>query len=161
MSKIKNLWQSKTFRLSSCFLLTALVLLIVFQAGRFVGFHQAGFSYRFGDNYYRAFEGSRHGGRPMDFFGDNLPGGHGAIGKIVGVNLPTFVVIGPDNVEKVVLIKDETLVKRFRETASSTDLRVDDFVVVLGSPNEAGQVEAKFVRIMPPPPGVKATSTPH
>ena len=31
------------------------------------------------------------------------------------------------------------------------DLKIDDFVVVIGTPDEQGQIEAKFIRIMPSP----------
>lgn len=161
MSKIKNLWQSKNFRLSVCILSSLILFLIVFQLGRFVGFHQARFSYRMGDNYYQAFEGGRRGAMmkgPANFFGDDLPGGHGAVGKIVKITLPTIVISTPDNLEKTILLKNNTLIKRFRGSATSTDLKIDDMVIVIGAPNEGSQIEAKLIRVLPASP-LSATST--
>jgi hypothetical protein len=135
--------------------LAILVLaLLIFQAGIIVGYHKAAFSFRFGDNYYRGFERGGPRGFPAD-----LPGGHGAIGKIVKINLPTITVIGPDNIEKIIVITDDTLVRHFRAEAKVTDLKVGDFIVTIGSPDDEGRVVAKLVRLMPPPP--TATSTPN
>lgn len=127
-------------------LLGLIAVLLIFKAGMLVGYHRAAFSYHFGDNYYRAF-GDR----------DDFPNAHGAVGRIIKVSLPTFVLIGPDNIEKTVLVKADTLIRHFRESASSTELQVDDNVVVLGRPNSESQIEAKFIRLLPPPP--TATST--
>jgi len=80
-----------------------------------------------------------------------LPGGHGAVGRIIKVSLPTMVVSGPDNLEKVVMIKDDTIVRQFRSDLKPGDLKIDQNVVVVGSPNEDGQIEAKLIRLMPAP----------
>lgn len=153
MNKIKNLWQSKFFKGVICTLTILIAVLIIFQAGRFVGFHQAGFSYRMGDNYYRAFEGPRQGremggGIPYG----NMPGGHGAVGKIVKINLPTIIISTPDNLEKTILLGKDTLIRRFRDNASSSDLKVGEMAVVLGEPNQESVIEAKLIRLLPPPP---------
>lgn len=153
MIKIKNIWQSKFF-LGVIFTLAIIVsVLVIFQAGRFVGFHQAGFSYRMGDNYYRAFEGPRPGGMKKGGmpFGD-LPSGHGAVGEIIKVNLPTLIVSTPDNLEKTILLKDDTLIRHFRGEASSTDFKSGDMIIVVGEPNQDSVIEAKLIRILPPAP---------
>jgi len=131
----------------------AAAVLVVFLAGVSVGYHKAAFSFRMGDNYYRAFgEGGR--GRPMGWgqLPDELPGAHGAAGRIIKVDLPTFLLEGPDRIEKTVLIKDDTVIRRFRDTLAPADLKADDYAVVIGSPNDQAQIEAKFIRLMPPPP---------
>lgn len=165
MTKIKNLWQSKFFKGAIITLATLIVLLFVFQAGRFVGFRQAGFSYRMGDNYYRAFEGGPRGGLALrslsgggGMMGGNLPGGHGAVGKVVKVSLPTIIISTPDNLEKTILFRVDTSIRRFRDNASSSDIKVGDMIVVIGEPNQDSVIEAKLVRLLPPPP-LKATST--
>ncbi len=159
MNKIKNLWQSKFFKGVICTLAILIVILIIFQAGRFVGFHQAGFSYRMGDNYYRAFEGPRsdremNGGLPFS----DLPGGHGAVGKIIKVNLPTIIISTPDNLEKTILLGKDTSIRRFRTNASSSDLKVGEMAVIVGEPNQESVIEAKLIRLLPPLP-LKATSS--
>ncbi len=162
MIKIKNIWQSKFFRGATSSLLVLIILLCVFQAGRFVGFHQASFSYRLGDNYYRAFEGGPLSGGMMrgNPFGD-LPGGHGAAGKIIKVSLPTIVISTPDNLEKTILINDKTLVRHFRGNASSSLLKVGDMVVIIGEPNQDSAIEAKLIRLLPPPPLTASSSNPY
>ena len=124
------------------------VALIIFQIGQFTGYRKAAMTYGMGAKYYRVFDDKRGGPGPRDFFTE----AHGAVGEIISVNLPTFVVKGPDNVEKVVLINDATEIRKFREAASTTDLAANEFVVVIGEPNDEAQVEARLIRIMPPPP---------
>jgi len=119
------------------------VALIIFQAGMVTGEHRASFSYRMGDAYARAFE--KPESRRETFIG-----AHGAAGKIVSIHLPTFVIEAPDNTERVITIGPDTEVRRFRDVATSTDLNVDDFVVVIGEPDDA-EIAAKLIRILPPP----------
>lgn len=136
-------------------LLQAIAILIIvlgiFQAGIFVGYRKAAFSYSLGDRYYRAFDHNNQKG-PNPFDDKELLGGNGAVGAIIRVNLPTFVVSTPDNVEKIVRINDATLIRQFKDTASTTNLQVGQHVVVLGSPNTQAEIEAKLIRLLPPPP---------
>ncbi len=80
-----------------------------------------------------------------------MPGGHGAVGKIVKVSLPSIVIEGPDNIEKEVIINESTLIRSSGPDATSTDLKMDDFVTILGTPNEDGQIQAKLIRVLPAP----------
>jgi hypothetical protein len=141
----KDSTQSKKFRGIVIGFGIATFTLLVFRAGIVVGYRKAHFSARLGDNYSRAF-----GNRPTDFpFGmmaSDLPGGHGTVGKIVGITLPTFVVASPDNVEKIVLIKADTIIRRWRDTIASSSLIINDSVVVLGTPNDQGEIEARLIR---------------
>jgi hypothetical protein len=159
--KIKNFFESPKSKKYTISVLALIIALCIFQAGVFVGFKKAAFSYKFGDNYYRAFGEGRHGiGMMGSPFGD-LSGGHGAVGKIIKITLPTIVVEAPDNTEKVVVLDDDTEIKQFRNSVQADALHVNDFVVVLGSPNDQGQVVARLVRLLPPPPtGGMATSSP-
>ena len=146
----KELVRSKWFQGILTGVGMAIIALIIFQAGMFVGYRKAAFAFKFGDNYYRTF-GDR-GPKPFQIpLGGKFIDAHGTAGRIIDVNLPTFVVEGPDVVEKVIRISDDTEIRRFREAATSSDLVADDFVVVIGTPNENAEVDAKFIRIMPPP----------
>ena len=116
--------------------------------GIFVGFKKAGHSYRWGENYERNF-GGPPGFFKGDFLGNGFMGAHGVSGQIIKIDSSTLVIKGKDNMEKVVLIKDDTVIERLRETIKLNDLKVDDNIVVIGQPNEAGQIEAKFIRILP------------
>jgi hypothetical protein len=152
---IKEFFQSKTFRGILYGVGIVVVILLVFQAGVFVGYHKASFSYRSGEKLYRMFD---EGQDRRSFMGmsrgafPDTPNTHGTIGKIIKLDLPTLVVEDKDKTEKIIIIKDDTTIRRFREEIKSSDLKMDDFIVVVGTPNADGQVEARLVRVMPTPP---------
>ena len=153
---IVKISESKKFRIIIAIIGGLVVALLIFQAGVYVGFRKASFSSGLGDNYYRAF--APHEGMMGPGLGDGVPGGHGVVGKIVKIDLPTFIIESSDNIEKQVLVTDDTLVRHFKDSISSNDLKVGDFVVVIGSPDDNAQVEAKLIRLLPPPVA-SATST--
>jgi hypothetical protein len=138
-------------------LIILIVAFAIFQAGIFVGYHKARFYSSIGSNYYRSSSEGRDrngmmGKNMMQNF--NLPGGNGAVGKIVSINLPTIVVASPDNIEKTINISDNTLIRQFRDTLNAKDLTVGEHVVVLGeiSNPDNGVIDAKLIRLIPPPP---------
>jgi len=146
----KDFFRSKLFKKILYGVGGAVLALLVFQAGIFVGYRKAAFSYRWGDSYYHAFGRSRrdfHGMFPREDFLD----AHGVAGKILKIALPTLVIEGKDTIEKVVVVRDDTLIRRFRDTLHPSDLKPDDFVVVIGSPNQEAQIEAKLIRLIPVP----------
>lgn len=157
---LKEIHKSKTVRGTVIGLGVAVLVLVIFQAGMVAGYHKARFGARFGDNFNRNFVDPRASGFGKGFGDRNFPiGGHGAVGEIVSIALPQIVVAGPDNLEKTILIKDDTLVRQFRNEVPVTDLKVGDRIVVLGTPNDDGQVEAKLIRTVPPTPEGSSTST--
>lgn len=153
---IKKFAQSGKMKVVVITVICLAILSAIFQAGVFVGFNKASFLFKGGDNFYRAF-GDRDDviinsmGMGGGMFRDEFSGGHGAIGKIVKVNLPTIVVIGPDNIEKTILLSDDTTVHQLRNVSSTDKLEVDQYITVLGAPNDDGQIVAKFIRVIPPP----------
>lgn len=159
----KNFFQSDSFRKILYGIGIAIAILVIFQVGMFVGYRKASFSYGWGDNYYRAFgEREEHmmGGRMMGFFrGGDFTNSGGAVGKIIKISLPSLVVESKDGIEKAVLLSDDSIIKRFRETVKPTDIKIGDFVVVIGFPDDSAQIEAKIVRIMPGPETFIGTST--
>jgi hypothetical protein len=153
MINLKNIIESKIFRYTLVILGVIVIALLIFQLGMRVGFTKADFSYKWGENYHKNFAGPREG-----FFGDwrkmPLPPGdfleaHGVFGSIIRIDGSTLVIKGSDNIEKTVLISDKTQIQDRRETLKVGDLKVDDQVVIIGSPTKDGQIEAKFIRIMP------------
>jgi len=155
-------FQSKTFKRIFCIVGILIIALVIFQAGMFVGFKKARGSYKWAENYERNFGGRfmEHGGKmggkkgffpsmPMGAQRGDFQNSHGVVGRVIKVALPTFAVSDRDNIEKVVIIKNDTNIARFHETATSTDLKTNDSVVVIGTSNDNGQIEAKFIRIMP------------
>jgi len=143
---IKKVFEGKNSFRILCVIGFVIVALLIFSAGIKVGFYKASFGRAWGENYERNFGMMQN--RPM-FGNDNFPNAHGAIGKIIKKELPTIIVQDKDNTEKVVLIKADTQIQKIKEKATQADLKIDDFIVVIGTPNEQGQIEAKFIRIMP------------
>ncbi len=124
--------------------------LLVFQIGLFTGYQKASFSFRSGDNYYRAFN-PRKNNLMKDLPRQDFPGGHGVTGKIISINLPTFMVAGTDNLEKIINISDDTVIRSVRKNLTANDLKINDLVVIIGAPDQTGLISAKLIRIMPPP----------
>lgn len=150
----KEFIQSQSFKGILMGIFIAIIALIIFQTGVAVGERKASFAHRFGDNFERNFRDPQGGGFMRGFPGGaDMPGGHGAAGEIVSINLPLVVVAGPDNLEKTVFISDTTEIREFRDTLKADQLSVGDFIIVLGTPNAEGQVEAKLIRLAPSLPG--------
>jgi hypothetical protein len=146
--KILDLFESK-FSVKILYGIGYIVILIlVFSLGMSVGFHKASFGRAWGDNYERNFGMMPE---PPGFGKNNFPNAHGAIGKIIKIELPTIIVQDKNNTEKVILIKNDTKIQQIKKDIEQKNLKMDDFVVIIGSPNNKGQIEAKLIRIMPAP----------
>ncbi len=135
-----------------------LSVFVIFGAGVVIGIQKSNFGKNWNEHYRENFgmvkqkKGGMMGGfneqiTMMNF----MPNAHGAIGKIIKIQLPNIIVADSDNLEKVILIKEDTKIQEMRAEIKSTDLKIDDFVVIIGSPNELGQIEAKLIRLMPAP----------
>ena len=148
---IKKFVESNRFKKVIYIVGVIFILALVFQAGMVVGFKKASFGRDWGENYERNF-GPRRGG--FDFMKDNLreiPNAHGAIGKIIKVEFPNIVVLDKDQTEKAIIIKDDTSILERKDMLTKESLVVDKFIVVIGNPNDQGQIEAKVIRIIPSP----------
>ncbi len=150
---IKNFIQSQSFRGILIGLAIAIVALIIFQTGVSVGYRKATFGHRLGDNFERNFKDPRgvNFGFPGGPNAMNMPSSYGAVGEIVSIALPLIVVAGPDNLEKTLIINEDTEIREFRDTITKDKLEVGNFVIVLGTPNDSGQIEAKLIRLAPAP----------
>ncbi len=150
---IKNITQSHSFRGILIGIGIVVAVLIIFQVGVSVGIRKATFGHRLGDNFERNFKDPRLGkfGFRNDSIGMNMLSGHGAVGKIVSIELPLVVVAGPDALEKTIVITKDTEIRQFRNVITKEDLVVGSYVVVLGTPNDVGQIDAKLVRLVPAP----------
>jgi hypothetical protein len=148
---INKIFQSKLFKGIVLGIGAFIVLLLIFNLGMFVGFRKANFSFRWGENYHQNFAGPR-GGFFRDFEGKDFIESHGTFGEIIKINESDFVIKGQADVEKIIVITKDTVLEEGRQTITENELKVGDRVVVIGTPNDAGQIEAKLIRIMPPPP---------
>lgn len=154
-----NFFQSKLFKIILGGIGGIIVFLLIFKVGMIAGFKKADFSYKWGENYHRNFAGPR-GGFFEDFSDRDFIDANGTFGQIIKIEGLTLIVKGRYDVEKIVLIKDNTVIKRFRDTIKSSDLKIDDYIVVIGEPNDAGQIEARLIRISPPPAKTSFNSFP-
>ena len=130
---INNFLKQKSFKIIALAVGAVILLLLVFGTGVKVGTLKAHYSYKLAENYHRN-------------FGDFI-NAHGTSGLIIKIDGSTLIVKSGDNVEKTILISDQTTITSRRKTIKAGDLKVDDRVVIIGSPNEQGQIEAKFIRL--------------
>jgi len=136
-------------------LLAIVVIVLVFGLGVFVGEKKAKFSYRWAENYHKMFAGPRAGFlgnlriSPFPPF-DEFIEGHGTFGEIIKIEGNNLVVKGRGNVEKVIIVTEKTVIKSGRKDIKFSDLKIGDMIVIIGSPNDKGQIEAKLIRVFPP-----------
>ena len=153
--ELKKVFESKSLYRILCAIGIAIVAMLIFSAGIVVGFHKASFGRDWGNNYNENFGmGHRNmqmGGMEKTGMMDYYPNSHGAIGKIIKIELPNIFVQGKDNTEKVVLINTDTKMQKERADIKTEDLHVDDYVVVIGTPDSKGVIEAKLIRVIPSP----------
>jgi hypothetical protein len=141
-------------------LLSIVVLVLVFGLGVFVGEKKAKFSYLWAENYHRMFAGPKAGFLgslrmpPLPPF-DEFIEGHGTFGEIIKIEGSNLVVKGRGNVEKVIVVTEKTVIKSGREDIKFSDLKIGDMIVIIGSPNDKGQIEAKLIRVFPPKTGFR------
>jgi len=142
-------------------------LLAVFSTGVFVGARKAAFSYRWGENYHQLFGGPRNGFL-QDFKGSDFTGGHGTVGAVIKIESNTLVIKGPDGVEKKVAVDAQTTIRRGTDTIKISDIAANNTVVVIGSPQNDGTIQAKLVRVfdpygnpIPPRPEFRPFRIPH
>jgi len=126
------------------------IALVIFQAGMFVGFTKAGFSFRTGEQYFRQMNG-RMDDQFMGMNRGDFENSHGATGKIISIKLPSIIVADKDGVEKTIIISTSTDIKKFKDSIKAGDLKINDFIVVVGDSDDNAQVEAHLIRIMPDP----------
>ncbi|MDD5433704.1 MAG: hypothetical protein PHE77_03600 [Candidatus Pacebacteria bacterium] len=127
-----------------------LILLLVFKTGEFVGLRKGSFSCRWGENYHRNFGGPQSGFF-NEFQDNNFINANGVFGQIIKIEGQTIVVKSQNEMEKVVLIKENTVIEKFKDKITYSDLKFGDYVMIIGEPNNQGQIEANLIRIMPIP----------
>jgi len=155
---INSFFQSKKFKWTLITIGALVILLVVFNLGFYVGLRKANFSYRWGENYHQAFGGPQKG-FIQDFQGKDFISGHGTVGAVIKIESDLIIVKGPKDAEKTISFNNQTIINRGQNTIKTTEIKIDDRVVIIGSPKDDGTIEAKFIRVfdpaadpLPPPP---------
>lgn len=152
---------NKKVKLSLGLLVGLIIAIIIFRAGMSVGYHKALFSHHLGDNYLNTFRGGPHPrGGWSGSMRDDFTGGHSSIGQIVKVSLPTITIEDLDSVEKNIIVDQNTKIRRFRDDVPVAALTIGTKVIVLGDPNDNGQIQARLIRILPDSNQLPATTSP-
>ena len=148
-----NVFESKIFRGIILGVAGFIILAFVFGLGVFVGTKKADFSFRWADQYHRNFGGPQ-GGFFGDFMGsdEGFTNGNGVFGQIIKTDSVSLTVKDKDSVEKIILVTDKTSIIYQRKNLKLSELKIGDNIVVIGDPNDKGQIQAEFVRVMPPMP---------
>ncbi|MEN9912825.1 MAG: hypothetical protein RLY66_233 [Candidatus Parcubacteria bacterium] len=153
LSDVTNSLQSAKTTALIRILIILFVLLVIFWIGITLGWHKADFSYRFSDNYYHSSGGDAGTPNPS-----SLVSSHGAVGKVLSINLPTMIVSDANGIEKSVHISNDTIIRSGRGGIASTTITDNDFIIVIGNPGVNGQITAKLIRVLPPAPILATTS---
>jgi len=145
--------ESKIFGIVILSIVGLIVLCFVFGLGVSVGSRKADFSFRWAEQYHKNFAGPSQGflGMGNIMMQDNFIDANGVIGEVISVNDNKITIKGRENVEKIVVADEKTIIMCQRQNFKLTELKSGDSVVIMGEPNNNGQIEADFIRIMPNP----------
>jgi len=155
MEEIKPIKQNDAAIKVIKIILVFIILISVFGLGVFIGETKARFAFRWFENYPKNFAGPKGGfvndWQKLPFLPGDIIEAHGTFGKIIKINGTDFVIEGKDKIERIIKVKENTVIRSFRNMNSSLkliDLKVGDYAMIIGSANEEGQIEAQFIRIL-------------
>jgi hypothetical protein len=157
LTQLKQVSHSKPFEKALFVLGVFCITGVIFEAGVMVGFRKASFSYASNNHYFETLNGPHH--MPLGMNDRDFMGGHGAVGKIIKIDLPSLLIEAPDGSEKSVTLTDKTTIRKFRDTITPNDLLPESFIIVLGAPKDNGTIEARLIRVTPTPTQNLATSS--
>lgn len=130
--------------------LAVLIFLVgAFWIGMAIGERRARHFNGWCDGYRHAFMPLGRGRMPLP--SPHLPNAHGVFGRVVSVSNQNIVIQGNDDIEQGVLVTSSTAIRLGDRNATLNDIHTDDQVSVFGVPNSVGQIEARLVRLLPPP----------
>lgn len=152
-----NICESKLFRGIILGMGCAIILVFVFGMGVFVGKSRANFSFRWAESYHRNFGGPQ-GGFLGNMMNDDFTNANGVFGQIIkidpsaGSGQANITIKGGDGIEKIILAGEETVIVRQMGNIKLSELKIGDTVIVIGEPNNSGQINAGLIRVMPTSP---------
>ena len=148
----QNFFQSQTFKRTIFSLLGLTILVLVFCLGIFVGMQRAEFSFKWAEEYHRNFGGPQ-GGIFGNFIGQDgaFTESNGSFGQIIKLDLTAGIITIKDasNTEKNILVNNKTSIIYQRKNIKISDLKMNDSIVVIGDPDNNGQIQAELIRVIP------------
>ena len=146
----KEFFQSSGYNKLIISLGSLLAFLVIFAAGMAVGYREAAFSYHWQSNYGPGFSDPSSPFAPFIHDGDDT-NPHGAFGEIVSFKPPYLMVKGANQAESIITVGSSTIIRHIRAFGTTTDLLPGQEVVIIGTPDDSGRIQASFIRVVPPP----------
>lgn len=148
---MSNFLESRKVRAVLWILGGLIVLFVVFGLGIAVGYERAGFAAGFDRNYYRIFFGGLPTG-PVGLMAPPMPAAmHGVVGAVIDIGTSTISVKDQGDNEQSVAVSSGTVIRNGNDTITIGDIVLGDTIAVIGEPNDQGQVDARFIRVISNP----------
>jgi hypothetical protein len=146
--------KSKAARLALMVGGAIIVLLVVFGFGMYIGEKKEAFEYKWGENYGRFFGEPKKGFFPVPIGSAQMSprGGMNAFGNggiVLKINGNMLAIEGYDGDEKVVAVASSTVIRELNGNIALNAIKPGDAIVVIGDPNNNGQIQARFIRVFP------------
>jgi len=144
-----HLFSSRWLRWGVGILSGLIILILVLALGINIGRHEERFTRDWAQNYPGNFGGPKSFSLQINP-GDRPVQPHGLFGAVISkaTDNKSIVVKGDRDVEKTVLLDDSTIIEKAMNTLKAADLKVNDSVIVIGEPNQQGQIDAKLIRVI-------------
>lgn len=123
-------------------------MIVIFATGVWVGQERAQFSFAWAENYHNNFGGPKKG-MLKNFPMSDYTNSHGVFGTVLSVDETSLVVAGDDSKEKTIVVNANTNLVDSKGKIMLPAIDAGDTVVVIGSPNNQGQIKAEFIRVLP------------
>ena len=134
-------------------LCAVLAVLVGFGLGIIVGYRRAVFAANWNRNYYPNFYGAPSSGVMMGMGPAQAPpfNPHGVVGEVIDIGSSSLSIKDSDDNEQSVFVASATPIREMNNTISLSAVEVGDQVTIIGEPNDNGQVEARFIRVVAAP----------
>ncbi|MCX6718310.1 MAG: hypothetical protein NTY81_01760 [Candidatus Staskawiczbacteria bacterium] len=146
---MKDILESKLFKIIILSIAGLIILGFVFSLGVFIGTKRAEFSFKWASQYHNNFAGPAGGFLGNAMMNEQFTEGNGVFGQIIKINGQTLTIKGADNVEKNILVGTQTTIVYQRKNIKLSELTINENVVVIGDPDNNGQIQAELIRVLP------------
>lgn len=144
---LKETFHSRPISSTILLLAILLIILLIFQAGMFVGYRKASFGLNWRANFYNNPDDPQSVFAPFMHYGNEI-NPRGIVGEIISVRMPHFIIKGAGPDERIVYIDPNTAIRCPIGSASTSDLVLGQHVVVIGRPGEKGILNATLIRLL-------------